>query len=56
MKKLLLILQLLIILPSCTSDEPKEEQEEQETPNQVQDWKENNEWEGELIIDIEDAK
>ena len=52
MKKLLFLLPFLFI--ACTSDEPKEEQEE--TPNQVQDWEENNDWEGELIIDIEDAK
>ena len=50
MKKLLPIFLLLLMLPSCNSDEPKEEQE---TPNQVENWEEDNDWEGELIIDID---
>ena len=51
MKKILFLLPFLFI--ACTSDEPKEEQEEQETPEQVEDWQEDSDWEGELIIDID---
>lgn len=46
MKKFLLIYLLFIILPSCTTDEPKEEPtQEENTDNKVSDW------EGEIIID-----
>ena len=53
MKRFIVLLFISHLFIACTKDEPKEEQEEQETPDQVLDWEEDSDWEGELIFDID---